>query len=185
MSKKGKPDYNIPNPGELQKMFTGTGKSKEAKKEYYKQDKAGWGKIFGESDINSADIDAAKVETEGVEKNYFARFISSMSGIRQTVQTEIKPEQRYEVEFKAATNSSTGFLAATVTFMNEAGAPVGRPHSTGIKLGTLEPGSYNPVSLITEPAPKGAAKAQLTFIVFGAEMSKTVDIDRPSFKTIS
>lgn len=183
MAKKGKPEYIIPNPRELQKMFAG--KSKDEMQEYRKPDKDGWGKLFGEIDIASTSIKATDIETEGSTKKYFARFLSSMSGIKQTVKTEIKPDQRYEVEFKAATNSSTGFLAATVNFVNEAGIPVGRPYSTGIKLGTVEPDSYTPVSIVTGPAPKGAAKAQLTFVVFGAEMNKVVDIEKPSFKAIS
>ncbi len=185
MSKKGQPEYNIPDAKEWQKMFAGIGKSKDSKREYYKPNKAGWSKIFGEVDIASSDIEEAEVEGQSTEKKYFARFLSSMSGIMQIVKTEIKPEQRYEVGFKVATNSSAGFLAATVTFVNNARIPVGRPYSIGVKLGTLEPDSCTPVSFVTGPAPKGAVKAQLAFVVFGTETDKVVDIDKPSFKAIS
>lgn len=182
MSKKKKPENNIPGPGEWQKMFAGMGKPKDSK--YYKPNKDGWSKIFGEVDLVSANIEADKVEAEGTKKKYFTRFLTPMSGIMQTVNTEIKPEQRYEVGFKSATNSSAGFLAATVTFISDTGAPLGLPSSTGVKLATLQPDTYTPVSFVTGPAPRGAAKAQLTFVVFGVEQEKTVDLDKVSFKGI-
>ncbi|PKM44548.1 MAG: hypothetical protein CVV03_07590 [Firmicutes bacterium HGW-Firmicutes-8] len=181
MSKKGKQQHNITGPAAWQTMSAGVRKSKE----YYKKDKAGWGKIFGEVDIVSTDNEESQVETEGVKKNYFARFLSPMSGIVQAVQTQIKPEQRYEVGFDVATSSRAGVLATTVTFFNDAKKPVGLPSSTGVKLSTLEPDSYSPVSFVTRPAPEGAVSAQLTFTVFGAEYQKVVDLDKVALKEIS
>jgi len=182
MSGKGKKDFNIPNQADWARMFTGMSKSK--KKEYFKPNKEGWSKIFGEADIVSADIEAAKVETEGAKKNYLARFLSPMSGIMHTVQTEIKPEQRYEVMYAASTNSDAGFLATTITFVNEKGIPVGLPSSIGVKLNTLETDSYTPVSFVTGPVPEGAVKANIAFTVFGAEQDKVVDIKKVNFKKI-
>ena len=74
MSKKNKQQYNISGAAAWQTMSAGVRKSKE----YYKKDKAGWGKIFGEVDIVSSDIEESQVESEGVKKNYFARFQVSL-----------------------------------------------------------------------------------------------------------
>jgi len=184
MSKKAKTKYNMPKPEEWQKMFAGIGNPKKDK-EYYKPNKEGWGKIFGEVDISSAETKTANVEAEGKKKGGFARFHYPMSGIMQKVKTEIKPNQRYEIGFKVSTDSSSGFLASTLTFLSDAGAPLGLPSSTGVKLNSLEPGSFCPVSFISGSAPEGAAKAQLAFVVFGIEQDKVVDIDDVSFKVIS
>jgi len=181
MSKKDKQRSTISGAAAWQTMHTGIRKSKD----YYKKDSSGWGKIFGEVDIVSTDLETAKVETEGEKKSYFARFLSPMSGIVQAVQTEIKQDQRYELGFDVATNSRAGVLAATVTFFNDAKKPVGLPSSTGVKLSTLEPDSYSPVSFVTRPAPEGAVSAQLTFTVFGAEYQKVVDLDKVALKEIS
>lgn len=180
MSKKSKTKNNIPGPEEWQKMFAGMSKPKDAK--YYKPNKDGWSKIFGDVDMVSTDIETENVEAEGAKKKYFTRFLTPMSGIMQTVSTVIEPEQRYEVGFKAATNSSAGFLASNVTFISDTGAPLGLPSSTGVKLDTLQTNTYTPVSFVTRPAPVGAAKAQLTFVVFGVDQEKIVDLDKVSFK---
>ncbi len=183
MPKKKKPDFPIPNPGEWQTMFTGMNMPKNGRK-YFKPTKDGWSKIFGDIDLASSDNDTDKVETEGVRKNYLARFLSPMSGVMQTVETDIQPGQRYEVSYKASTNSAAGFLATTVTFLNNNNVPLGIPSSGGVKLSTLEQGSYVPVSFATGPAPEAAVKAQLAFVVFGAEQDKFVDLDQVSFKSI-
>lgn len=184
MPKKKKPEFPIPDQAEWQAMFSGMGIAKNGKK-HFKPTKDGWSKIFGDIDLVSAKIEADKTKAEGAAKNYLARFLSPMSGVMQIVETEIKPGQRYEVSYKASTNSSAGFLATTVTFLGSKGTPLGLPSSGGVKLSTLEPGSYTPVSFVTGPAPEGAAKAQLAFVVFGQELDKFADIDKVGFKEIS
>lgn len=184
MPKKKKPDFSIPNQTEWQTMFAGMGIGKNGKK-YFKPTKDGWSKIFGDIDLVSPNTETDKVQSEGVSKNYLARFMSPMSGVMQTVETEIKPGQRYEVSYKASTNSSVGFLATTVTFLSDKGSPMGLPSSGGVKLSTLAHDSYTPVSFVTGPAPKGAAKAQLAFVVFGQELDKSANIDKVGFKEIN
>jgi len=184
MPKKKKPEFPIPNPGEWQTMFAGINMPKNGKK-YFKPTKDGWSKIFGDIDLVSSHTESDKVEAEGVKKNYLARFLSPMSGVMRITEMEIKPDQRYEVSYQAATNSSAGFLATTVTFLNSNNTPLGIPSSGGVKLSTLETESYSPVSFVTGPAPEGAVKAQLAFVVFGAEQNKFVDLDKVSFTNIS
>ncbi len=184
MPKKKKPEFPIPTTAEWTTMFTRMDMSKKGKK-YFKPNKDGWSKIFGDIDLVSADDEGDTVVAETVNKKYLARFLSPMSGVMQVVQTEIKPGQRYEVGYTASTDSSAGFLATTVTFLKDNGAPVGIPSSGGVKLNTLEPGSATPVSFVTGPAPEGAVKAQLAFVVFGLEQDKVVDIHKVSLKGIS
>lgn len=184
MPKKKKSDFPIPSQHQWQAMFTGMGFAKNGK-DYFKPTKDGWSKLFGDTDLVSANAEADDVKAEGVKKNYSARFLSPMSGVMQIVETEIKSGQRYEVSYKASTNSSAGFLATTVTFLNSKNTPLGIPSSGGVKLNTLENGAYTPVSFVTGPAPDGAAKAQLAFIVFGSEQDKFADIAKVHFKEIS
>ncbi|MBU7007089.1 hypothetical protein [Phosphitispora fastidiosa] len=184
MPKKKKPEFPIPSQDQWQTMFAGMNMSKNGEK-YFKPTKDGWSKIFGDIDLVPAHQKGAEAEAKGVKKNYMARFLSPMSGVMQTTEMEIKPEQRYEVSYQAATNSSAGFLATTVTFLNSNNTPLGIPSSGGVKLSTLETGSYSPISFATCPAPEGAVKAQLSFVVFGLEADKYADIDTVSFKVIS
>ncbi|HWI54540.1 MAG TPA: hypothetical protein VNT57_02500 [Desulfobacteria bacterium] len=183
MPKKKKSDLAIPGHAEWEAMFTGMGVRKNGKK-YYKPTEDGWSKMFGDIDLVSAKADKNKVKAKGGTKTYSARLSSPMSGVMQTVTTEIKPGQRYEVSYNASTNSSSGFLATTVTFLSNNDAPLGMPSSGGVKLSTLESG-YTPVSFATGPAPEEAAKAQLAFIVFGQEPDKSANIDKVSFKVVN
>jgi len=130
---------------------------------------SGWMIITGNVDISA-------------KEGHSARFLSPMSVMVKTVDTKIKPEKRYEIGYDVATDSTAGFLSSTVTFLKDNGKPVGKPTSAGVKLSTLAPDSYSPVSYITGPAPKEAVKAQLTFTVYGAEYNKKVDINKLSFK---
>lgn len=184
MPKKIKSDFPIPRPDEWRTMFAGMDMSKKGKK-YFKPTKDGWSKIFGDIDLVSANAETDRIEAESVPKNYLARFLSPMSGVMKIVETEIKPGQRYEVSYRASTNSGAGFLATTVTFLNSNQTPLGIPSSGGVKLNTLENDSYTPVSFVTGPAPEGAAKAQLAFVVFGQELNKSAEINEVSFKEIS
>lgn len=155
---------------------------------YYLPNKTGWGKIFGNVDMHQDETEAEKMVSQAAaeEKELLARFQSPMAGIlNRTLKSNIKPKQRYEVEFKISTNSRTGFFAATLTYTNESGTPVGLPSSTGVALSTLTPDSDAPISFVTLPAPDGAVKAQLAFVVFGVESNKTVALEKVSVKKIS
>lgn len=183
MAKKKKPEFPIPTQAEWQTMFAGMDMSKQGKK-YFAPNQDGWRKIFGDVDLVSANVDVDKIEAEGSKKKYLARFLSPMSGVMQILETEIKPGQRYEVGYKVSTNSNAGFLATTVTYLDGNGTPLGAPSSSGVKINSLETDTYTPVSFVTNPAPEGAAKAQLVFVVFGVEKDKNVDINKVSFKKI-
>lgn len=184
MPKKKKPEFSIPTQTEWQVMFAGMDMSKQGK-QYFSPNQDGWRKIFGDVDLVSTNTDENKVEAEGINKKYLARFISPMSGVMQIVETGINSGQRYEVGYKVSTNSDAGFLATTVTYLNANGAPLGVPSSSGVKINSLETDTYTPVSFVTNPAPEGAVKAQLVFVVFGMEQDKSVDINKVTFKKIS
>lgn len=187
MSTDDKQDYNIPKPEEWKKLMADIGKSNNGSPQYYLPHKSGWGKIFGDIEFASVDteVDKAAAAAEADEKKHFARFQSPMAGIlNKSAKVNIKPNQRYEIEFKVLTNSSTGFCAATVTFINEAGTSVGLPCSTGITLSGLAPEIFTPVTFVTHPTPEGAVKAQLALVVFGVEPNKVVEIEKVSMKKI-
>lgn len=181
-------EYSYPNPEEWKKMLAQTTQSNNGNPQYYLPNKNGWGRIFGDVEMDQTDPEVEKEVSKSAteEKKSLARFQSPMAGIlHRSLKNKIKPAQRYEVEFKVSTNSRTGFFAATLTYTNESGTPIGLPSSTGIPLNTLVPGSDTPISFVTLPAPGDAVKAQLAFVVFGVESNKSVDLEKVSVKKIS
>lgn len=184
MPKKKKPEFPVPTRAEFETMFSGMDMSKKGKK-YFKANEDGWSKIFGDVDLVSANSVVNKTDAQGSKKDYLARFLSPMSGVMQIVETGLKAGKRYEVGYKVSTNSDAGFLATTVTYLNENGTPMGVPSSSGVKINSLEANTSTPVSFVTNPAPEGAVKAQLVIVVFGMEQDKNIDIHKVTFKTIS
>lgn len=185
MPNDNKPDFsNI----DWEKMFGENFKNKIQKNGSNQKksvtDTFGWLKVVGDSDIKSSGAESVTVEAAGDQKSYFARMLSPVTIITKTEKTAVKPEQRFEIGFSASTNSSSGFLAATATFINESGTPMGVPSSVGVKLNTLNNSSPSPVSFITGPAPEGAKGTQLALCVFGVELEKYVDINQVSIKEI-
>lgn len=152
--------------------------------QYYKPNEFGWRTLLGS--VNFASVSALGTAREYGQSDsgekFFARFSPPMSAISQSVTTGIEAGKKYEVGFHAASNSPTGFFSATVTFLNEQGMILGTPCSTGVKLNNLQSGEFSPVSFTTGPAPKGAAKADVTLIAVGASPDKVIDIDRVYFK---
>ncbi|MBZ4654731.1 MAG: hypothetical protein JG781_2088 [Peptococcaceae bacterium] len=158
--------------------------SKQSNKDYYQVDALGWGKLLGTVELSSSPASAAGSAANTTGKNYFARFYSPVSAIGQTIKTGIHAGNKYELKFNIANDSATGFFAATVNFLNDAGVPLGAPSSTGIKLSEIQDGNYSPVSFVTEAAPEGTTQAQLVFVAVGTSPEKCVDINRVIFKEV-
>lgn len=152
-----------------------------SQKEYYQVQASGWGRLMGEVDFGSAAVSTAGTGNSGGEQ-YLAKFLSPMSAIAKTIKTEA--EKKYEVGLNVTSDSETGFFTATVSFLNEAGVPVGFPATVGIKLSTLQPGQSSPVSLVTGPAPKGAAQVQLALCTVGTSPGKYVGVGSVTFNEV-
>ncbi|HHW41815.1 MAG TPA: hypothetical protein GXX19_11870 [Syntrophomonadaceae bacterium] len=154
-----------------------------ANQKSYQANEFGWRTLLGS--VSFAPVSALAPGSEpgpADTERYFARFSPPMSAISQSIITGIEAGKKYEVGFNVASNSPTGFFSATVTFLNDRGTILGTPYSTGVKLSNLQPSEFAPISFVAGPAPKGAAKADVTLIAVGASPEKVIDINGIYFK---